>query len=114
MKESALLHDIRLAGGQLPGVVLYRNQVGIATFPGGRKVPYGLTRGASDIIGIRSLLITPQHVGTHIGQFVAIEVKTTEGRLSLEQKMFLDLVAQRGGLAVCVRSEDEARAALTT
>lgn len=114
MSEAEILHDIRLHGGQLPGVVLYRNQVGVAQYPGGKRVPYGLTRGASDIIGLRSLLITPQHVGSTLAQFVAIEVKTDTGRLTKEQQLFLDLVQARGGLAICARDLDTARRALTT
>ncbi len=114
MKESEILHDIRLAVGQLPGVAVWRNQVGIATFPGGRKVPYGLCRGSSDIIGLRSIVIAPEHVGSQIAQFVAIEVKTDSGRHSLEQKLFLKLVAARGGLAITARTEAEAVAAVRT
>ncbi len=114
MRESDILHDIRLAVGQLPGVAVWRNQVGIATFPGGRKVPYGLCRGSSDIIGLRSVVIGPEHLGSTIAQFVAIEVKTDSGRLTLEQKLFLDLVERRGGLAICARSEEDAIRAVRT
>lgn len=113
MTERDILHDVRLHGGQLPGVVLWRNNVGIATFPGGRKVPYGLIQGASDIIGIRALVITPEHVGTTIGQFVAIETKTPEGRHTEKQRLFLQLVAKRGGLSLTARDAATAVEALT-
>lgn len=114
MTEAELLHDLRLELGQLPGVVVWRNNVGVARYPGRVAVPYGLCRGASDIIGLRSVVITPEYVGTTLAQFVAVEVKTATGTLTREQKLFLALVDQRGGLAVCARSAEEARLALQT
>lgn len=114
MSERDILHDVRLKAGQLPGVALWRNNVGIATFPGGRKVPYGLIQGASDIIGIRALLITPDHLGQTIGQFVAIETKTPEGRLTEKQRLFLQLIRARGGVALTARDAQTAVEALST
>jgi hypothetical protein len=114
MTEAELLHDMRLELGQLPGVVVWRNNVGVAKYPGRAGVPYGLCRGASDIIGLRSVVITTDHVGQTLAQFVAVEVKTATGRLSLEQDMFLKLVHSKGGLAICARDITEARAALKT
>lgn len=111
MTESETLHAIRL--GQPEHVTLWRNQVGIAIYPGGQRVPYGLCRGASDLIGIRSLLITPELVGTTIGQFTALEVKSKRGRLSQEQLLFLNLVRAKGGLAFHARSLEEAMSGLT-
>lgn len=102
MRESEILHAIRLA--QPANGTLWRNQVGVAEYPGGTKVPYGLTRGASDLIGIRSLLIQPEHVGTIVGQFAACEVKSAQGRLRPEQLLFLNLVRAKGGLAFHARS----------
>jgi hypothetical protein len=106
LAESEILHAIRLAQ---PGhVTLWRNQVGVAEYPGGARVPYGLCRGASDLIGIRSLVITPDLVGTTVGQFAAVEVKSRTGRLSREQALFLNLVRSKGGLAFHARSVEEA------
>ena len=106
MKEADILRAIRC--GLPPHVTAWRNQVGVAVYPGGQKVPYGLCRGASDLIGIRSLVITPEHVGTTVGQFTAIEVKSAKGRLSPEQMLFLNLVSAKGGLALSPRSLEEA------
>ena len=50
------------------------------------------TRGISDIIGVLPT-----------GRFLAAEVKTGTGRLSPEQKEFLDRVRMNGGLALVVR-----------
>lgn len=105
MTESEILRSIRL--GLPDHVTVWRNQVGVAVYPGGQKVPYGLCKGASDLIGIRSLIITPEHVGTTLGQFVAIEVKSERGRLSREQQLFLNLVTSKGGLACTPRSLSE-------
>ena len=108
--EAEVLRAIRT--GLPEHVVAWRNHVGVATYPGGQKVPYGLCKGASDLIGIRSVLITPEHVGTTLGQFVAIEVKSARGRLSPEQQLFLNLVTSRGGLACSPRSLMEALSVL--
>lgn len=107
MSERKIQNDIRLALGRVPGLVLWRNQVGVAVH-NGRTVTYGLCRGSSDLIGIRVVAITPEHVGTTIGQFVAIEIKTPNGRLSPEQAMYMSLVNSRGGLAIVARSAEEA------
>lgn len=110
MKESEILRAIRT--GLPDHVTAWRNQVGIAVYPGGQKVPYGLCKGASDLIGIRSLVVTPELVGTTLGQFVAIEVKSATGRLSQEQMLFLNLVTSKGGLACSPRSLQEALSVL--
>ncbi len=112
LTEAELLRQHRLTLGQHPDLTVWRNQVGVAEYPGGVRVPYGLTRGASDIIGIRSLRITEAHLGATLGLFVAVEVKTPRGRLTTEQERFLALVAKRGGIAVCSRSVSDSLSAL--
>ena len=103
MTESTLLHDIRLALGREPDLVLWRNNVGVAPpTPRTRPVRYGLCTGSADLIGI----LAPT------GRFVALEVKTATGRPSPEQIMFLALIRARGGFACVVRSIDEARDAI--
>ena len=102
-----MLRELRLALGSRPDVVVWRNQVGVARYPGGRSVPYGLARGASDIIGIRSLVITPEHTGQTIGQFVAVEAKSPSGQPTREQLQFLELVRKYGGHAVLARSVED-------
>ena len=46
------------------------------------------------------------------GRFAAIEVKASRGRVTDEQKAFIDLVRRSGGLAGVARSVEEARAIL--
>lgn len=87
-----------------------------------RAVTFGLCVGSSDIIGWRSVLITPAMVGNVIAAFSALEVKTptgrtptgrmTGGRTSLEQARFIDAVLAAGGLAGVVRGPGDARQVL--
>lgn len=66
------------------GVWLTRNNVGCLVDANGRPVRYGLANESKqqneviksgDLIGIRSVLITQEHVGHVIGQFVSRELK---------------------------------------
>ena len=102
MTEAEILRAVRLAVGQLPGVVVWRNSVGVATYRDGRIMPYGLAKGASDLLGI----LAPQ------GRFLALEVKSAAGRLTDEQALFLALVRRCGGFAATVRSVPDALAAI--
>jgi hypothetical protein len=115
--EAAVSAAIQLAHGRGP-VRLLRNNVGALPAPDGRLVRYGLgqsgaTRvvGTSDLIGWRSVTITPDMVGQTIAQFVAIEVKD-RGRATPEQLTWLDAVTRAGGLAGVARSPDDARTIL--
>ena len=87
---------------------LYRNNVGIAK----GHVEFGLCRGASDIIGWRSLRITKDMVGQRVAQFVALEVKGPEGKPTDEQADFLHAVQDAGGCASIVRSFEQAQGML--
>jgi hypothetical protein len=107
MSEQELQQRIRLELGRGP-VRLWRNNVGALRDERGRLVTYGLCKGSSDLIGLRQLLITPEHVGRHLAVFAAIEVKTAGGRLTVEQRKFLQQVEQLGGLAGVARSLQEA------
>lgn len=100
MTEGALQDSIRLALADEPGLVLWRNNVGVATVGGGARVRYGLAVGSADLVGILN------------GRFVALEIKTPTGRASSEQKLWLALVRARGGFAAVVRSVDDARRAI--
>lgn len=70
--------------GKEKGVLLMRNNVGVLMDRDNRPVRYGLANDSkvvnehmksADLIGIRSLMITPQLVGSVVGQFVSRECK---------------------------------------
>ena len=109
--EHEIQQRIRLACGR--GTVrLWRNNTGALVDQQGRFVRFGLCKGSSDLIGLRSLEITPEMVGQRVAQFVALEVKTVNGTVSTEQRAFLQLVQQLGGLGAVCRSIEEARTVL--
>ena len=88
--------NIRAVGASLrPGDVVIR---------GGRPLHAGLCVGSSDLIGYRSI--------GGVAQFVALEVKGAAGRLSLEQRSFIDVVQAAGGCAGVVRSVEDAQTLL--
>ena len=108
--ELAIQNAIRLEHGAGPAR-LWRNNSGALKDSTGRLVRYGLCPGSSDLIGLRSVTITPDMVGQTLGVFVAIEVKD-QGRLTDQQRAFLAMVTQAGGLAGVARSPEDARTIL--
>ena len=111
MNEHEIQQRIRLACGHGP-VRLWRNNSGALVDQQGRLVRFGLAKGSSDLIGLRTLEITPDLVGQRIAQFVALEIKTARGVVSPEQRAFLALVEQLGGLAAICRSVEAAEQVL--
>ena len=124
--EGRAQQEIRLAASQ-QGLRLWRNNVGATPaaveyhcprchFEGEAKqrvVRYGLANDSqqlnavvksSDLIGVMPRLITPELVGTTIGQFIAVECKrpgwryTGKGREEAQQA-YLAVVSGKGGLA---------------
>lgn len=110
-REIDMQQQIRLDLGRVPGLVLWRNNTGLAEYKG-RKVRYGLAVGSSDLIGIYSTVIGPEHVGMTLGRFVAGEVKAPGGTVTDDQARFLALVSSRGGLAGVWHDTEEALATL--
>ncbi len=109
--EHEIQQRIRLACGR-GRVRLWRNNTGALVDQQGRFVRFGLCKGSSDLIGLRSLVVTSELVGQRIAQFVALEVKTPHGVVSPEQRAFLQLVEQLGGVAAVCRTIQQAQAAL--
>ena len=107
--ETTIQQQIRLAVGTHPEVRLFRNQVGSLPDPRtGRLVTFGLAKGSADLIGWRTITVTPEMVGTRLAVFTSIEVKTPTGRLRPEQQAWLGIVRGSGGIAGVARSVDDA------
>lgn len=103
--ETSLMRSIMLAVSKISGVRIFRNNTG---FDATNKVRYGLITGSSDLIGWKSVTITPDMVGKKMAVFVALEVKTAKSRATDEQKNFIAVVNGSGGKAEIVRSVSEA------
>ena len=107
--EIDIQQRIRLALGTHPQVRLFRNQVGQLPDPRtGRPVQFGLARGSADLIGWRTITVTPEMVGQRIAVFTSIEVKTPTGRLTPAQSAWLSAVHGAGGIAGVARSVRDA------
>ena len=107
--ETTLQQQIRLAVGSRSDLRLFRNQVGSLPDPRtGRLVTFGLARGSADLIGWRTVVVTPEMVGQRLAVFTSIEVKTPTGRLRPEQQAWLGVVRGTGGVAGVARSVEDA------
>ena len=93
--ESAIMRAIQLAAST-QGHRLFRNNTGLFYTKVGTPVRCGLCVGSSDLVGY-----------TSTGRFLAVEVKTTPGRLSNDQRAFLMAVVAAGGIGICARSVDD-------
>lgn len=109
MNESEILYSIRLSLGNMPDVRLFRNNCGAFKDKDGRWVQYGLAPGSADLIGLRTMTITPDMVGRSVALFVGIECKTDKGRISEDQQSFLLMLQQRGALSGIARSLEDAK-----
>ena len=101
MNEADLMRLIQIRASEL-GARLFRNNVALAWVghpcirqPNGdvlvknaRPLHAGLCVGSSDLIGF-----------TKTGRFLAVEIKIGDGRLSAEQKTFIEVVKKNSGIA---------------
>jgi len=91
---------------------LFRNNTGTLRDQHGRPVSFGLCKGSADLIGWRTVTVTPEMVGQQVAVFTSIEVKAASGRLRPEQRQWLDAVQAAGGIGGVARSVDDAKALL--
>jgi hypothetical protein len=84
-------------------VRLWRNNNGVLQDKHGGYVQFGLAPGSHDLIGLKSVVITPQMVGQRIAQFVSIEVKDPEKKTKKElldaQRAWMAMIQDLGGLS---------------
>ena len=107
--ETTLQQEIRLALGTIPSARIFRNQVGSLPDPRtGRLVTFGLAKGSADLIGWRTVVVTPEMVGTRLAVFTSIEVKTPTGRLTPQQRNWQAAVLAAGGFSGIARSVSDA------
>lgn len=107
--ETKLQQEIRLALGTIPCLRLFRNQVGQLPDPRtGRYVQFGLAKGSSDLVGFKTVKITPEMIGQEVAQFVSIEIKTERGKLTEAQQNWLQKVHDSGGIVGVARSIQDA------
>jgi hypothetical protein len=111
MSEQQIQQQIRLALSR-GDTRLWRNNTGTLLDRQGRPVQFGLCKGSSDLIGLRSVTIGPEHVGQTMAVFCAVEVKSATGRLTAEQAAFIEQVQAMGGLAGVARTVGEAASVL--
>lgn len=89
--HTALVNSIRIKLSELGCIALPYITADLRPLVGQGRIKVGL-KGVSDIIAC-----------TNKGRFVAVEVKTGTGRLSLEQAAFRDAVISRGGIFIEAR-----------
>jgi hypothetical protein len=111
MSEQRIQQEIRIACSN-GDTRLFRNNTGTLKDANGRPVQFGLCKGSADLIGWRTVTITPDMVGTQVAVFASIEVKTATGRLRPEQQQWLDAVQSAGGIAGVARSVSDAETLL--
>lgn len=119
LSEAAIQTNIRLEASRV-GVRLWRNNVGAVHDPeNGTFVRYGLANESTqmnrviksgDLIGIRPVTITQQHVGIVIGQFVSREAKHGKWRYAgtdreVAQLNWIKLIVSLGGDAAFATGE---------
>lgn len=111
--EAEIQQEVRKRIAELGGAV-WRNNKGAGKLENGSFVRWGLCNDSAalgarirsaDLIGIRPLLILPEHVGRTVGQFISVECKASGWRPhdtehEIAQRRWRDLVAGLGGYAV--------------
>lgn len=121
MKEGNIQRTIQLFLSRFQNVRLFRNNVGqgwvgqlisnkngTVTLANARPLHAGLCDGSSDLIGWKTVEITPEMVGQKIAVFTAVEIKTEKGRPTEAQNNFLSVVNRSGGIGFVARNENEA------
>jgi hypothetical protein len=124
-EEGKIKAEVRKALGRVKGLKIFNNPVGqgwigdaipfklsgmghAMLIQHAQKLSFGLIKGSGDLIGWKSVTVTPDMVGKKVAIFTSIEVKTDKGRMSAPQLVWKTNVIEAGGIATVVRSPDEA------
>lgn len=118
-RETDVQNQVRLEASH-KGLRLWRNNVGaVVDAETNRHIRYGLCNDSkslntriksADLIGIRPVAVTQEHVGSVIGQFVSREIKRSSWKYSGSQKeiaqlAWAELIFSFGGDAAFVTGE---------
>lgn len=88
--------------------LLWKNPVGSARLDSGQFVRFGVCNpGGSDLIGLRSVVVTPDMVGQRLAVFAAIESKTKNYNVSRPQRLFLNAISRAGGIAQVAKEQTD-------
>lgn len=107
MSEINTQRSIQVVATQDPSVRLFRNQTGLYKLQDGRVLQSGLAKGSADLIGWKTIEITPDMVGKKVAVFLSVEVKSQKGRLTSEQENWLKCVNSVGGIAIVARCTED-------
>ena len=108
-QETVLQQNIRLALGQHSDLRLFRNETGRLPDPRtGKWIRFGLAKGSTDLIGFKTIKITPEMIGQDLAVFCSVEVKTNTGQLSEYQHNWLQAVKKAGGITGVARNVGDA------
>ena len=106
MSESVLLRKTLLHASKL-GFTLFRNSVGRYRSPDGHWMSFGLCVGSSDLIGWKSITITPDMIGRRIAVFCAVETKAPHKDPTDQQARFIKAVHDAGGFSTVARHVED-------
>jgi hypothetical protein len=115
-KETPLMKKCLLKIGRLPGIRIFRNNVGMGyqgkaeffknpirvLITNFRMIKFGLLVGSGDYIGWKSVVVTPEMVGKKVAVFLSVEIKSEDGKRSEEQENWSAIVRYSGGIAVFI------------
>lgn len=108
--ESRVLSEVRLEAAR-SDFYMFRNNSGAGKMESGNFVRFGLGNDSKqlnqvfksgDLVGVKRRLITPEMVGSHIGQFISREVKHSTWKFSgtideAAQLRWATLINEQGG-----------------
>lgn len=101
MNHGEFARQLLLAVAQIPGVIVFPHQVGVAkSFDGLRVISYGIP-GAADITGIAQCKLSK------LGVRLEIECKVGKDELSEDQILYRSMIQAYGGLYIEARNIDE-------
>lgn len=92
-----MIREIKVPGQERPDVLLRSPH----------KVKYGLMDGSADLIGWRTITITPDMVGKKVAVFLSPEIKSEDGQLEPAQRTWLNNVRAAGGIAFVARKPED-------